>query len=146
MSNIFPDDVKEAADKIGGDWIKAGEFEGNGLVLKIAKPMEKVRATNPKYGAQEADYLVKNELLEVGETFRFTFETADGSERKIDTKSTPFFIAFKQCADKEVGVGDWVLIQRTGKTDETRYTVEKVDEPTLTAKVPEAVKKGDIPF
>lgn len=131
MTNFMPDDVKEASDKIGGDWIKASEFEG-GLVLQVAKPMEKVRAGNPKYGAQEADWLVKNEILEVGETFRFTFNSTEGLERKIDTKSTPFFIAFKNC--EELGIDDWIQITRTGKTDETRYTVEKVDQPVLSAK------------
>jgi hypothetical protein len=129
MTSIFPDDVKEAADKIGGDWIKGEEFDGEGLVLQFAKPIEKIKASNPKYGAEEKDWLVKQELLEVGESFRYTFVTPEGQERKVDSKSSPFFIGIKQC--EELGVGDWVRITRTGKTDKTRYTVEKVDEPSL---------------
>lgn len=122
--SIFPEDVQEAADKIGGNWIKAAEFEGDGLVLQLIKPLEKVKSTNPKYGAEEKDFLVKNEILEVGETFRYTFKTTEGTERQIDSKSTPMFIGFKQV--EELGVGDWIKIVRTGKTDQTRFTVEKV--------------------
>lgn len=122
--DIFPDDVREAADKVGGDWIKASEFEGEGLMLQFSKPMDKIKASNPKYGAEEDDYLVKQEILEIGETFRYHFKTAEGQDKKIDSASTPFFIGVKQCED--LGVGDWVKITRTGKTDKTRYTVEKV--------------------
>lgn len=128
MSNFFPKDVEEASNKITSDWLKGADFDGNGLVLKVARPMEKVKS---QYGAEEKDYLVKQEILGVGESFRYTFEDAEGKERKIDSCSTPFFIGFKQC--EELGVGDWVLIKRTGKTDKTRYTVEKVVEPTQKA-------------
>ncbi len=90
--------------------------------------MEKMKSTNPKYGAQETDFLVKEEILEEGETFRYIFKTTDGKERKLDTKSAPFFLGIKQC--EELGVNDWVKITRTGKTDETRYEVVKVDAPS----------------
>lgn len=125
MENFFPEDVKEAADNIGSEYIKGAEFDGEGLVLQLIKPLEKIKPANPKYAAVEADWLVKNEILEEGETFRFTFKTADGQERKFDSKSAPFFLGFKQV--EELGVGDCVKITRTGKTDKTRYTVEKVD-------------------
>ena len=125
--DIFPADVREAANQIGGEFIKGAEIDGEGLVLQVAKPMEKIKASNPKYGAEEKDFLVKQEILEVGETFRFYFNMPDGTERKIDTKSSPFFIGFKQCED--LGVGDWVRVNRTGKTDKTRYSVEKVEKP-----------------
>lgn len=121
---MFPEDVREAASKISSDWLKGSNFDGEGLVLKVVKPMEKVKS---QYGAEEDDYLVKNEILAVGESFRYTFEDTEGKERKIDSSSTPFFIGFKQCED--LGVGDWCRITRTGKTDKTRYTVEKVEAP-----------------
>src|SRR5487761_2293984 len=95
--DIFPEDVREASDKIGGDWIKGAEFDGDGLTLQLIQPVEKMRASNPKYGAEEKDFLVKNEILEVGDTFRYIFKTAEGTDRKIDSTSSPFFIAFKQC-------------------------------------------------
>src|SRR5665213_2410504 len=117
--NFFPDDVKEAADKIGGDWLKGSDFDG-GLVLQVSKPMEKIKSNNPMYGAQEDDFLVKQDILEEGETLRYTFTTPEGAEKKFDSKSAPFFLGFKQC--EELGVGDWVNITRTGKTDKTRYT------------------------
>lgn len=129
MTNFMPDDVKEASSKVGGDWLKGQDFDGAGLVLKVAKPMEKIKS---QYGAEEKDWLVTSEILAVGESFRYTFEDAEGKERKIDSSSTPFFIGFKQC--EELGVGDWVSIVRSGKTDKTRYTVEKVDAPVLQRK------------
>ena len=126
MSDIMPADLREAANSIGGDFIKAAEFEG-GLIVQVSKPMEKITASNPKYGAEEDDFLVKQEILDVGQTFRYYFKMPDGKERKIDSASSPFFIVIKQC--DELGVGDWVKITRTGKTDKTRYTVEKVEPP-----------------
>lgn len=149
--NFFPDDINEAAAKMGSDWIKGAEFDGKGLVLQLAKTLEKVKANNPEYGAQEDDYLVKGEILEVGQSLRFTFKDAEGNERKFDTSSTPFFIGFKQCED--LGVGDWVLITRTGKTNKTRYTVVKTEAPAAPEPKPEPVKApedevnpDDIPF
>src|SRR3990167_9249004 len=132
MTNIFPDDVREAADKIGGDWLKGADFEG-GLTLQVTKPMERIKSNNSQYGATDVDFLVKNEILEEGETFRYTFRTSDGSEKKFDSKSAPFFLGFKQC--EELGVGDWISVTRTGKTDKTRYSVVKVDAPELTPKM-----------
>ncbi len=126
-NDIFPEDVKEAASKLSSDWLKGADFDGEGQVLKITKPMEKVKSL---YGAEEDDYLVKNDVLAVGESFRYTFEDANGKERKIDSCSTPFFIGVKQC--EELGLGDWVLIVRTGKTDKTRYSVTKVEAPVGT--------------
>lgn len=127
------DDIKAASDKLVSSWLKGSDFEGQGLILQLMKPLEKVSS---QYGAEEDDYLVENNILEVGQSFRYTFKDATGKERKIDTCSTPFFIAFKQI--EELGVGDWVHITRTGKTDKTRYTAVKVDAP--------ADVSGEIPF
>lgn len=138
--SIFPKNIEEAANKIGGDWVKGAEFDGEGLTLQLIAPMEVVKS--PMYGATETDWLVKNEIIGEGETLRFHFKDASGKERKHDTTSTPFFIAFKQV--EELNVGDWVQIARTGKTDKTRYTVVKVDAPVLAA--PETVSQDGIPF
>jgi len=143
MNDFMPEEVREAANKMGNDWIKGEEFDGEGLTLQLVQPLEKVRSNNPKYGAQETDFLVKNDLLEVGESFRFVFKTTDGTERKFDTKSSPFFIGFKQC--EELGVGDWVKIARTGKTTETRYSVEKVDAPIEPAQPSDDLDPSQIP-
>lgn len=137
MNNFFPADVQEASSKITSNWLKGSDFEG-GLVLQVAKSMEKVKSL---YGAEEDDYLVEKEILAVGESFRYTFTDTAGAERKIDSSSTPFFIGFKQV--EELGVGDWIKITRTGKTDKTRYTVEKVDPVEFTAQKnfpPEAIQ------
>lgn len=140
MSDIFPPDVKDAAEKLSSNWLKASEFEGEGKILQFSKPIEKIKS---QFGAEANDYLVENNILEEGETFRYTFTDTDGIERKIDSASTPFFIAVKQC--EELGVGDWVHIIRIGKTDKTRYTVEKVDAPVSPAK-PDEVKPEDVAF
>lgn len=127
MTNLLPDDIKEAASRIGGDYIKAAEFEGSGLTLKIVEPLEVQTANNPKYGAEEKNYLVKQELLKEGECLKFVFQDTSGRKRVFNTTSAPFFIAFKQAADQEVSVGDWVKIVRTGKTDKTRFSVVKTE-------------------
>ena len=132
MNDIFPSDVREAANKIESEWISPKEFGGKGLVLQVKKPLEKMVSPNPKYGAKADNYLVKHGILELGETFRYIFGTSAGNERKIDTNSSPFWIAFKQASEKEgeeLGIGDWCLITRTGETTETRYEVEKVEKP-----------------
>lgn len=131
MTNIFPEDVNEAAKSLGSNWISAAEFEA-GPVLQIAKPMEKLKASNPKYGAEEKNYLVTKEILAVGETFRYHFKTPEGEEKQIDSTSAPMFIGMRSV--EELGVGDWVKITRTGKTSETRFTVEKVEEQVSHAK------------
>lgn len=149
MEDIFPPDVRDAADKLGGDWIKAEEFEDEGLVLQFAKPMEKVTSKNPQYGATEDDFLVKNNILVEGQTFRYTFNQADGKQRQIDSKSSPLFLGFKMC--EELGVGDWVHVKRTGKASNTRYAVVKVDAPAnITPVTPKAAIEedlsGEVPF
>ena len=137
MSDIFSADVSEAAKRMSGEWIKGEEFNDEGLVLKLVKPIEKIRASNPKYGAVATDYLVKKEILEEGETLRYSFQDAEGTERKIDSKSSPMFVGFKQVED--ITVGDWLHIKRSGERDETRYTVEKVDAPKMKYPQPEDV-------
>lgn len=139
MADFFPPDVQEASDKLASNWLKGSDFEA-GLTLQLTKPLEKVKS---QYGAEADDYLVENNILAEGESFRYTFVDANGVEKKIDSCSTPFFIGFKQC--EEVGVGDWVHIIRTGKTDKTRYTVEKVDALVSPAKQDEP-RPEDIPF
>lgn len=130
--SIFPDDVREAADKMGGEFIKAAEFE-DGLVLQFSKPVEKIVSRNPKYGADEKNYLVKQEILAIGETFHYEFLTPEGDKRSHDSNSPALFIGLKQV--EELGVGDWLKITRTGKTDQTRYTVERVENANVEAKL-----------
>lgn len=122
--SMFPEGVEEAASKLGGQWIKGEEFETS-PIFQIAKAMEIVKPNNPKYGAKADNYLVKNEILEEGQTFHYTFKTPKGEERFHDSNSPALFIGMRQV--EELGIGDWVKISRTGATTETRYTVIKVD-------------------
>ena len=140
MDNFFPEDVQAAAEQLGGNWLKASEFAGEGMTLKLSAPLEKIHSNNPKYGAQESDFLVKKEILEVGESFLYSFEDATGAARKLESKSSPLFIAFKSCED--LGVGEWVHITRTGNTTDTRFTVVKVPAPVSQ----ETPDPKDIPF
>lgn len=141
--SIFPDEVSEAADRAGGYFVKGVEFE-KGLTVQAVK-VEKVKASNPKYGAQEKDKICQQEILEEGETFEYTLQTPEGEERKLNSSSFPLFIGFRQA---EIEPNDWVKITRTGKGDKTRYTVEKVEKPKVSqAKTdyPEGSSE-DVPF
>lgn len=140
MDNFFPEDVNEAAKALASNWISAAEFEA-GTILQISAPMEKLKATNPKYGADDKNYLVQKKILAVGETFRYHFKTPEGVEKQIDSTSAPLFIGMRSV--EEIGVGDWVKITRTGKTSETRFAVEKVAEPVSQAKNDVS---GEVPF
>lgn len=129
---VVPDDIKEAAASAGGGkFIKAEEFEGKGLVLKV-KSFEKIKSKNPKFGANEKDALMDQGILKEGETFKYSFESGENDgdgfpeQRTVESKSLALFIAFSEC-DPEAG--DWVRISKTGKMEETRYVVEKVEEP-----------------
>lgn len=128
---VIPKDVKDAASAAGGGnkFIKAEEFEGNGLLLKVVS-FAKIKSKNAKFGANEKDALHQQKILGDGETFRYVFSTvlapdapADQfpEERVIESKSLALFIAFSQC-DPEPG--QQVRIRKEGKMEETRYTVE----------------------
>lgn len=137
---VIPQEVKEAADtaaeSVGGRFIKAEEFEGDGVVLRV-KGFDKIVSKNPKFGAGDKDALFTQNILEKGETFRYTFETgetnADGfpEQREYESKSLALFIGFKGCDPSE---GDWVRISKKGKMEETRYDVKMVDEPEADVK------------
>lgn len=137
--SVFSSDVQEALNNAGGAWVKASEFEG-GLTLQVIK-VEKVRPNNPKYGADDKNYLVKEEILDEGETFRYHFKDAEGNERQHDSSSAPMCIGFQQA---NVEPEDWVKITRTGKTDKTRYEVVKVAAPEKGKTAPQSVTTDDI--
>lgn len=122
--SFIPADVQEAAKKMGGKFIKAAEFEGDGLVLQCVS-VEKVKSNNPKFGANDKDGLYKQEILGEGETFRYVFKTNDGEERVLESKSAAAFIGFNNA---ELEAGDWIRVSKTGKMDDTRYNIEKTDE------------------
>ena len=130
MTNFFPEDVREAAAKMGGDWIDANEFEGEGLTLKCVS-VTKIVGNNPKYAADEKNYLYKKGVLAIGEQFHYIFQNAEGVEQKFDSASAPLFIAFQTA---EIEAGDWVAITREGKATNTRYIVLKTVQPAPVAK------------
>lgn len=119
--SIFPKDVQDAANKMNGAWIKGADFE-EGLTLKI-KATEKIKS---QYGARAEDSIVEKNILEEGETFRYTFVDSEGVERRFDSASMPFFIAMQSA---EFNFGDWLMIKREGKGDKTRYSAVRVEAP-----------------
>lgn len=140
--DFFPENIKEAASKVTSDWLKGADFDGEGQTLQLVKTLGVVKS---QYGAEEKDWLVQNELLQEGESFRYVFKDVAGVEKKIDSSSTPFFIGFKQC--EGLTIGDWISIVRTGSTTKTRYTVTKVEEPVAQEKTEEeSIDPSSIPF
>lgn len=122
---IFDNATMEKAGK--NDWYTGADFEGIGLTLQI-KGVEKVKS---QFGASADSAMVEREILEEGQIFRYTFADASGEEKNFDSHSMPFMIAMTQA---EFNFGDWLLIKRTGKLRDTRYTAEKVDAPVSRAK------------
>lgn len=116
-------------EKVGkSDWLTGSDFEGEGQVLKIVS-VEKVKS---QYGAAADNGMVEKEILEEGQTFRYSFEDSEGATRTFDSHSMPFMIGLNNA---EFNFGDWLHIQRTGKLRDTRYMAEKVDEPISPEKV-----------
>lgn len=120
--SIFNKEVSDALKGMGGSFLKGSDFEGDGLVLKYVGH-EKVPS---RYGAGEDSKIVERGILEEGEVFRFSFQDANGNQKTFDTYSFPFIIGMNQA---EINEGDWLRISRSGKTTETRYSVEKTEKP-----------------
>lgn len=114
---------KDIMDKVGkSDWYTGADFEGDGLILQIKK-VDKVKS---QFGATADNGMVERDILEEGETFRYTFADSKGEEKNFDSHSMPFMIGMQNA---EFNLEDWLHIKRTGKLRDTRYTVDKVDAP-----------------
>ena len=114
---------KETMEKAGkSNWLVGADFEGAGQVLKI----KKVEKAKSMYGAGADSAMVEREILAEGEVFRYTFEDKEGNEKSHDSHSMPFMIALQNA---EFNFGDWLLIKRTGKLRDTRYTAEQIETP-----------------
>ncbi len=151
--SIFPEETNKVLAKIAMEKIKPVEFEA-GLTLQF-KSVERIKS---QYGASDDASIVEKGVLEEGEQFLFHFKDTKGEERKLYSTSFPFVVAMNGA---ELNTDDWVLIKRTGKTTETKYTVTKTDAPvsqgnvvTKTSPVPptmpdypnEELNPEDIPF
>ena len=120
----------ETVEKVGeSKWLNGSSFEGEGLVLQI-KAVDKIKS---QYGAKADNALVERGILEEGEMYRYTFEDTKGNERTFDSHSMPFMVGLNNA---EFNFGDFLLIKRTGKLKETRYTAELVEAP-VSSKNPE---------
>lgn len=122
---LFDPETMEKAGK--SDWYTGADFEGDGLTLQIKK-VEKVKS---QYGATADSGMVERDILEEGEIFRYTFADSEGAEKNFDSHSMPFMIAMQGA---EFNLDDWLLIKRTGKLRDTRYTAEKVEAPSAEIK------------
>ena len=100
------------------------------------KGVEKIKS---QYGASAESSLVEREILEEGETFRYTFSDKDGNEKTHDSSSMPLFIGMQNA---EFNIGDTLHIRREGKGDKTRYFVEKTEDESY----PEETDPKNMPF
>lgn len=85
--------------------------------------VEIVTARDPRFGANEKDGLLKKDILQEGETFKYSFLTEEGQEKIYETKSTAFYVGIREA---NLQGGEWVKISRKGKMEETRYKFEVV--------------------
>jgi len=122
---IVPEELRQPPE--GGKFIKASEFEGEGMVLEV-KGFETMVSKNPTYGAIESDPLFEQGKLQKGECFCYTFMARDADgldvERVVESKSIALFIAF---SDTNPDLGQRVRISKTGAGTSTRYKVELVE-------------------
>lgn len=139
--SIFDKETQDKANNMGGNFIKATEFEGEGLNLRI----DTVEKVSSQYGGKAEDSIVEHGVLEEGQSFRYTFTDKTDSQRKHDSASMPMFIGFHQA---DVNLGDFLNVKREGKVDKTRYHVTKIEPFEIKAfEYPEeTVDPKNIPF
>ncbi len=125
---IVPAEYNKADSPGGGKYLKGSDFEG-GVVVEVIG-FEKVRSNKPEFGATETDSLVKNNILGVGEVFRYTFKQVlmsdfgeMDSEKVFDSKSAVFFNSFRKVNPDK---GTKLSIKRSGTGKQTRYEIIKV--------------------
>lgn len=109
--------IPSELSKHSSPFLKGENFDGEGQIL-IIKGFSVIKANNEEYGANEESALFKQGKLQVGETFKYDFETVDGEERTFETVSPGFFIAFNKLDPQG---GEKVNIKREGKATKTRY-------------------------
>jgi hypothetical protein len=145
--SIFNETDAEKMKNGGNEWLSGDDFEKEGQTLQIIK----VEHVSSPYGAADDNYFVQQDILEVGQTFRYVFKDGNGEEKKFDSLSRPFAIAFEQA---EIDLQDWVYLTRTGTGKNTRYQAQKVKQPAKSVSVtkpveselPEEIDVSDIPF
>lgn len=119
FKDTYPSDKE--GESTSSRYLKSGEFEGEGLELQFVG-MESVTANHPDYGANEADWLYKENKLQLGETFKYSFH--NGTEEKVyGTKSAGFFIAMRQA---DPALGDKLNISKSGENRNTRYAIKVI--------------------
>lgn len=118
---IIPKDLQ----KNDSPFLKGEDFD-KGIAVEV-KGFSTIVAKDPKYGAEEKDWLFTSGKLKKGETFQYLFTTIPvdsidiATDKKYESKSAPFFIAFSK-VDPEVG--DKIWIKRSGKGTKTTYLAE----------------------
>ncbi len=125
---VIPQSVKEKVKN--SPYLKAKDFE-EGLNLEVVA-FEIVNAKDPKFGADEKNYLVGNGTLQVGQTIRYTFKTIvdpksmDFPEDKtFESSSVVFFISFSQI---DPSSGEKISIKKSGQGRTTKYEMNLINE------------------
>lgn len=127
--SAFSDDLLEKVDKAQekakeegkvSQFIKAGELiKKEWEVVSI----EIVVSNDPRFGALEKDALLKQGILNEGETLRYTFKDDDGTDRRFESKGMAFYLGMKGAFPQP---GDRVQISKEGTMEKTRYHVSIV--------------------
>ena len=103
----------------GGNFIKGVDFD-DGLAL-VAVGMEKFKPGNAKYSVDEKSWFVKEGILEVGESFKYTFKV-DDVVKEYDNDSCGFYFAFTNLNPAE-GAEIWIKRDMKSQT-EVEWIVE----------------------
>lgn len=134
------------------NFLKGVDFDGEGLILEVVG-MDKIVASDPKFGIKneygaggvvtKENWFITNDLLEEGETFRYTFKQA-GVEKTFDQSSVGFYFAF---TNKDPKAGEIVSIKRTKKSNtDVKWDIEFVTDGPVVAVEDEPKELDGIPF
>lgn len=114
MSKLLDPQTRE---QLTGQFLKGADFEGEGLALAILS-MKAEKADDPKYGVKE-----DGNGLKAGETWVYTFETENGTQKVFKNSSARLSGAISRL-DPETGTK--LRIKRSGESYDTEWSVELV--------------------
>lgn len=134
------------------NFLTGADFDGEGLVLEVVG-MDKVVASDPKFGIKneygaggvvtKENWFIKNELLEEGDTFRYTFKQG-GVEKIFDQSSIGFYFAFTHLDP----IGGEILSIKRNKISNTnvKWDIQFVTDTPVVSAEDEPKNLDGIPF
>lgn len=115
-SNAFSQEYQEELNNPTGLYLNAANFEGQGLVVKLAEPVKRIKANDPKFGDKS------------GNTCEYRWETQDGNLMLLTSSSA---VLTRELINNNVNIGDWCKIvssKQIGKngSEFTSWTIKKI--------------------